>query len=52
MLVGMGHLAHDSFYQVFAMLWGHDTAWEQLEEDLLRILDQLQKLGAIEAVAE
>jgi len=29
-----------------------DTSPEQLEEDLLRLLDQLQELGAIEAVAE
>ena len=29
-----------------------DTTPEQLEEDLLRLLDQLQELGAIEAVAE
>ena len=28
-----------------------DTTPEQLEEDLLRLLDQLQELGAIEAVA-
>jgi hypothetical protein len=28
-----------------------DTTPEQLEEDLLRVLDQLQELGAIEAVA-
>ncbi len=29
-----------------------DTTSEQLEEDLLRLLDQLQELGAIETVAE
>ncbi len=29
-----------------------DTTPEQLEEDLLRLLGQLQELGAIEAVAE
>ena len=29
-----------------------ETTPEQLEEDLLRLLDQLQELGAIEAVAE
>ncbi len=29
-----------------------DTTPGQLEEDLLRLLDQLQELGAIEAVAE
>ena len=29
-----------------------DTTPKQLEEDLLRLLDQLQELGAIEAVAE
>ncbi len=29
-----------------------DTSPEQLEEDLFRLLDQLQELGAIEAVAE
>lgn len=29
-----------------------NTTPEQLEEDLLRLLDQLQELGAIEAVAE
>ena len=29
-----------------------DTTPEQLEEDLFRLLDQLQELGAIEAVAE
>ncbi len=29
-----------------------DTTPELLEEDLLRLLDQLQELGAIEAVAE
>ena len=29
-----------------------DTSPEQLQEDLLRLLDQLQELGAIEAVAE
>ena len=23
----MGHLAHSLFYQVLAMLWGHDTTW-------------------------
>ena len=29
-----------------------DTTPEQLEEDLLRLLDQLQELGAIQTVAE
>ncbi len=29
-----------------------DATPEQLEEDLLRVLDQLQELGAIEAVSE
>ncbi len=29
-----------------------DTSPEQLEEDLLRLLDQLQELGAIEALSE
>ncbi len=29
-----------------------DTSQEQLEEDLLRLLGQLQELGAIEAVTE
>ena len=29
-----------------------DTTPEQLEEDLLKLLDQLQELGAIEAVAK
>ncbi|MCK5351713.1 PqqD family protein [bacterium] len=29
-----------------------DTTPEQLEADLLRVLDQLQELGAIEAVTE
>ncbi len=29
-----------------------DTTPEQLEEDLLRLLDQLQELGAIEAVTK
>jgi len=29
-----------------------DTSQEQLEEDLLRLLGQLQELGAIETVAE
>lgn len=29
-----------------------DTTQEQLEEDLLRLLGQLQELGAIEAVAQ
>ncbi len=42
-----------SVQQIGQLLLGEfDTSPEQLEEDLLRLLDQLHELGAIEAVAE